>query len=270
MFLRRISLVAMGVIAASMTFSAGPAPAAGAMTCEFPRYISISDDVRYEGTGGGSTTLTFTVYADGGCSHAASVSYPTLSTADYHVFGQTLSWADGDETMRTIVVDINRDSFDESNETFSIPLTTVTGWNHIDGPGTGTILDDDGPKPKWNISDSFCDEGDPSSGPLKTCKFWVSRSKPTMSGETLTVKFQTFNITAKAGTDYDPPPGNLGTVTIPPQTYFNFGSVQIHTNDLCKADKTLQVKISAPSDGGVLADSTSIMTIKEDDWFCDL
>lgn len=280
MIFTKARLMVVGAVAAGLAITAGSAQAAtpatdqaltpaGVATCEFPRWISISDAASYEGTGAGSTTLTFTVTSTG-CSHAASVSYPNLNTQDYSLTGGTLSWNHGDMTPRTIVVNVVRDNIDEPNESFGVPLSPVSGWAGISGQGTGTIYDDDGPKAKWNISDVTCSEGDPANGALKPCAFTVTRSKPVPQGAVFTLNFHTFDLTAVAGKDYDAPPNNVGWIQVFQFSNVGVGVVQLRTNDLCQTDRTLQVQLSAPSDGGVLADPSGIMTIDEDDMFCDV
>src|SRR5262249_16699275 len=116
--------------AAFLTATAGPAHA----TCEFPRYITISDVRAYEGTGAGTTTFTFTV-STYGCGNAASVTVATANGSatvgggDYTAVPPTLlTWAPGDMSSRAVAVTVGRDSTDEVNEFFNVVLSNPTGF----------------------------------------------------------------------------------------------------------------------------------------------
>lgn len=268
MYKNRIRLAVVGAVMAGLAMTASQAEAtpadASANACQdFPRMIGIDNVRAYEGTGATNTTFTFTV-STWGCAHAATVSWDPLATADAFTPGGQLSWADGDLTSRTINVTVGADSIDEANETFSVFLEPGTGWTDIGGPATGTILDDDGPV-KWNVDDVSCGEGDPAGGATKQCAFTVSRSVPAPVGGA-TVKFSTANGTAIAGTHYVTKTNVPVVVQAGKQT--TSGTVALKTNDLCSVDRYLKLTLSSPSDG-VLADPDGIMTIVEDDFWCD-
>jgi streptogramin lyase/Leucine-rich repeat (LRR) protein len=97
---------------------------------------------------GGSVTITVT--RSGGSQGAISIDYATsdyIATADsdYIATSGTLNWADGDATDKTITIDITDDSKVESNETFIVGLSNVTGVAELGSPNTAevTITDDD-------------------------------------------------------------------------------------------------------------------------------
>jgi hypothetical protein len=236
------------------------------LPCDLPRYISINDVRSYESTGGGFTTFVFVVETFG-CTHAASVGYTTsngtANSSDFTATSGTLTWAAGDTSARAITVMVNRDSIDESNETFSVSLTQINGFTSVNGPGLGTILDDDGPV-SWNINDVQCHEGDPSPA-ARLCTFTITLSQPTPVAKTVHVS--TANQTATSPADY------IGFVNKPvsvlPGSDIVQSTVELKPDDVCEANETLTLTLSSPS-AGSLADPAAVMTIAEDDFFCDL
>jgi serralysin len=108
---------------------------------------SIDDVSRTEGTGGTSTatfivSLTFPVVS------TQSLSYTTVdgsaaAGSDYTAAAGVLTFAAG-ESSKTIVVTLNPDSLEESDESFSLVLSAPSeGLEIEDGTGTGTIVNDD-------------------------------------------------------------------------------------------------------------------------------
>lgn len=236
------------------------------LPCDLPRQISINDVRSYEGTGSGFTTFVFVVETFG-CTHAASVGYTTsngsATSSDFTATSGTLTWAAGDTSARAIAVTVNRDSIDESNETFSVPLTQLTGFTSVNGPGLGTILDDDGPV-SWNIDNVECHEGDPSPA-ARLCTFTITLSQSTPGAKTVNVS--TANQTATSPADY------IGfvnkPVSVPSGGNIVQSTVEFKPDELCEANETLALTLSSPSVGS-LADPTAVMRIAEDDFFCDL
>jgi hypothetical protein len=99
---------------------------------------------------GGSILITVT--RTGGSSGAVGVSYATsngsaIAGSDYTSASGTLSWANGDTSNKTFSVPITNDTLDESNETFTVTLSSPTGGAALGSPSssTVTITDDDLP-----------------------------------------------------------------------------------------------------------------------------
>lgn len=94
-----------------------------------------------------------------GSSGAASVNFATAngsatSGSDYTANSGTLSWADGDAADKYVGVSIQNDSSFESNETFTVTLSGVTGAL-LGTPVTNTaIIIDDEPPPITSIGSS--------------------------------------------------------------------------------------------------------------------
>ena len=111
--------------------------------------LSINDVTITEGNSG-TTTMTFTVSLSspapvGGVTFdiATADNTATVANNDYvalSLTGQT--FAQGEST-KTFSVTINGDTDPESNETFFVNITNVTGANVSDGQGIGTITNDD-------------------------------------------------------------------------------------------------------------------------------
>ena len=99
-------------------------------------------------------SVTFTVLRAGSASGAVSVYYATSSgsaivDSDFTSVSGTLSWADGDTTVRTITVNLTNDSTDENDETFTVTLSNPSGSAVLGSyfRATVTIVDDDSPAP---------------------------------------------------------------------------------------------------------------------------
>ncbi|MFL5679673.1 MAG: beta strand repeat-containing protein [Chloroflexota bacterium] len=111
--------------------------------------LTIGDRTVLEGDAG-TTPATFTVTLSAPSGRTVTVQYATAAgtattPADYASASGTLTFAPGD-TSRAIVVNVQGDTLDESNETFNVNLTSPSGAGIADGTGLGTITDDD-PKP---------------------------------------------------------------------------------------------------------------------------
>ncbi len=97
------------------------------------------------------STATITVERNGTVG-PVSVDYATsdvtaVAGSDYTTNAGTLSWADGDNTAKTITVSILDDNVEESSETFTVALNNATGGATIgtNASATVTINDDDSP-----------------------------------------------------------------------------------------------------------------------------
>jgi plastocyanin len=98
--------------------------------------------------GAGNVTLTF--QRTGGDDGAVSVHYATsngsaTSGSDYTAKSGTVSWADKDDSNKTVSVAITNDTAQESTETFNVTLSAPGGGATLDSPAaaTVTIVDND-------------------------------------------------------------------------------------------------------------------------------
>lgn len=85
-----------------------------------------------------SSSQTVTVQFD--TADGTAVASNQSGAGDYQNVTGTLTFAPG-ETVKTITVHVNGDALDESNETFSVTLSSPTNAVIADGRGEGTIID---------------------------------------------------------------------------------------------------------------------------------
>lgn len=92
----------------------------------------------------GAGQATLTVSRVGGSTGAVGVSFTTANGtatagSDYTLTAGTLSWADGDTSSKTISVPILDDAVQESDETFTMSLSSPTGGAALGTPASATI-----------------------------------------------------------------------------------------------------------------------------------
>ena len=132
--------------------------------------VSVADASVAEGDSG-TTQLTFTVTLDAASDEAVSVGYVTsngTATAgvDYTAGNGTITFAPG-VLSQQISVTVTGDGTAETDETFTLTLSSPSGATIADGAATGTILNDDVINPAnlmLSISDASVVEGAPGSG----------------------------------------------------------------------------------------------------------
>jgi parallel beta-helix repeat protein len=165
------------------------------------------------------STVTLTVNRINGSNGSASVVYFTSPgsasfNTDYQTAFGTLSWADGDATPRTIVVDIVDDSVVEGNEDFAVSLGSPIGAS-VGTPGSATVTIIDDPAGTAEFSVAAINTTEEAGSVTVT----VTRTGGTEGP--LTVNYATANGTAVTPSDYLPA---SGSVTFPagsaaPQTF---------------------------------------------------
>jgi hypothetical protein len=136
---------------AGLTFpvdqAGGPAP-----------MLSIDDVTAGEGP---VATATFMVSVSLASTDTVSVSYATApgtaSAFDFVPISGTLSFDPG-VTTQPLVIDLQDDSLDEDDETFSVLLFSPAEAGIEDGEGSGTLTDDDAP-PSLSIASDIVVEG---------------------------------------------------------------------------------------------------------------
>ena len=186
-----------------------------------------------------------------------TVSYETESGtavegSDFDRASGTLTFDPG-STKQTIEVQTRDDELDEADEKFTVKLSSPN-WATLDdetGTGTGTIGDNDAP-PKLSIGDAVVGEGG-------AAQFAVTLD--TASGQEVTVRVQTRNGTAQAGSDYDAVDVTLTfDVGATRQTF----DVQTTLDAVYEADETFTVRLRSPN-GATLDGGTGDGTITDDD-----
>ena len=172
-----------------------------------PPVVSIGDARLVEGPGGGS--MRFPVRLQPASGRTVTVQYATAnvtaaSGTDYTQVSGTLTFAAG-ATERAVAVPIADDALDEQDdERFTVTLhAAVNAAVHAaQGSGTGTIEDND-PEPALSIARGALSEGADDG----TMTFAVQLAPA--SGRTVTVQYETADITATAGNDYTAVSGTL-------------------------------------------------------------
>ena len=172
--------------------------------------------------------------------------------SDFDRASGTLTFDPG-STKQTIEVQTRDDELDEADEKFTVKLSSPN-WATLDdetGTGTGTIGDNDAP-PKLSIGDAVVGEGG-------AAQFAVTLD--TASGQEVTVRVQTRNGTAQAGSDYDAVDVTLTfDVGATRQTF----DVQTTLDAVYEADETFTVRLRSPN-GATLDGGTGDGTITDDD-----
>jgi hypothetical protein len=224
--------------------------------------LSINDVAVAEGNSG-TTNATFTVSLSAASTSAVTVKYDTANGSatagsDYQAASGTLTFAPGD-TSKTITVAVNGDTTPESDETFAVNLSNPTNATIADGQGIGTIQNDDQPPPTppgVSINDVTVTEG--NSGTTDAI-FTVTLS--TVSNSTVTVKYDTADSTATAGSDYQ---SASGTLTFAPGQTSKTITVTVNGDTAVEPDETFFVNLSNPTNA-TITDSQGVGTIKNDD-----
>ena len=231
--------------------------------------LSISDVSTAEGTGAGTTTFTFTVTrtALSGASAVAWATSPGTATAgatcvgaaDYQTASGTLNFAAGVATQ-TLSVNVCRDAIQETDETFTVTLSSPTNATIVDGTGTGTILNDDS---SFTINDVSAAEGTGAG----TTIFTFTVTKSGASTLTSTVAYATTPGSATggaacaAGIDYV---NASGTLTFAPATTTQTIAVTVCRDAVFEANEAFTVDLSSPTNANI-TDASGLGTITNDD-----
>ena len=172
--------------------------------------LTINDVSVTEGNAG-TTNLDFTVSLSipapaGGTTFDIATANGTATTAnsDFTAKSLTTQTIPAGSSTYTFTVVVNGDTTVETNETFFVNVTNVTGANVIDGQGQGTITNDD----SATVSIAKITDGAEANTPTNG-KFRVTQSAASSTNTTLSY---TVTGTATSGTDFT---ALSGSVTIP-------------------------------------------------------
>jgi M6 family metalloprotease-like protein len=210
--------------------------------------------------GGGSVLVTVT--RTGASMGAVGVSYAAsngTATAgpDYTAASGTLSWANGDTANKTFSVPITSDALNESNETFTVTLSSPTGGATLGSPSSSTVtITDDDPAPTVEFSAAS------SSGSEATTPASIGVTLSAPSGQTATVNYAMADVTATAGSDYT---ATSGTLTFNPGVTSQTISVPIINDTAVEGDETFTVTLSGPVNATLGATTTHTYAIINDD-----
>jgi len=221
--------------------------------------LSIADVTVTEGNIG-TTSATFAVTLSAASTTPVTVSFATTdgtaknATGDYIASSGLLTFAPG-VTSQTITVLVDGDTIHESNETFTVDLSSPTGATLAKGSATGTITNDDA-APTLAINNVTTTEGNTGT---KNFTFTVS-----LTGVTevpVTVNYATSNGTATAGTDYI---ATTGSLTFAPGDIAKAVTVLVNGDTTNEANETFLVLLSGAT-GATIADASGTGAILNDD-----
>ena len=209
--------------------------------------LSIQDLGQPEGSSGGltpfvvtidiSTTSEGTVTFDWATTDGTAVAGTCEDGADYIGASGNAQIAAG-ELSTTVTVEVCADSDVEPTETFIVSLSSVNLANPVDTQATIEIQDDD-EVPTATINNVVILE--PASGSSGVAQFTVSLDQ--VSGETVSLDYQTVDGTAVAGSDYE---AASGTVQIPPGNPAGTIQVTVLSDAEVEEDETFTVEFSNP------------------------
>ncbi|MBK7001379.1 MAG: hypothetical protein IPH35_15810 [Rhodoferax sp.] len=213
----------------------------------------------------GSKQLNFTISLAGTTANAITVNYTTANDtatagSDYTAVNGTLGFAPG-EISKTISVPILGDTTGETDETFTLTLSSPNGAIFPSSApsisATATITNDDTPIVSLTSSTTSIAEGDSGSTQLN---FTVNLSNAAASE--ITVSYATTDGTAIAGSDYV---STKNTVGFAPGETSKTISVPILGDTSVESDETFKLTLSSPS-GAVLGSvvSTTATIINDD------
>lgn len=222
--------------------------------------LSIGNVTLTEGNSG-TKTATFTVRLSAPSPNNVTYTIATANNSasagsDYvarSLSGQTIT---AGQTSRTFTVTINGDTARESNESFYVRLSSVSGATAASfGRATGVILNDDGPT--LSIGDVSISEG--NSG-TKLATFIVRLSQA--SGSNVSYSIATRNGTAASGSDYVA--RTLSGQTIAAGQSSRTFAVTINGDQTRENSETFLVNLSSPL-GATILDSQAQGLITNDD-----
>ncbi|MDB6172845.1 MAG: hypothetical protein JWL59_2156 [Chthoniobacteraceae bacterium] len=170
------------------------------------------DDISLQEGDSGTVVKTFTVTRSGDLSKAVTVDWNTVdgtakdgvsdgsASADYVAGQGTLSFA-ANETVKTISVTVNGDTFKEGTETFQVALSNAQNGAVIKGTGSVSILEDAGDSIFGiSIKDAKVIEGD--AGVTTSATFRVELSAAAAVPISFTAATIRGITSARPGTDY--------------------------------------------------------------------
>ena len=225
--------------------------------------LTIADTAVAEGNAGTTTaSFTVTLSAQPGAT-PVTVNYATsngtaVAPGDYSAIASGSLTFSGTTTVQTIPVSVLGDTAVETNETFTVTLSSPVGATLADGVATGTINNDDVPLPSLTIADATVTEGNAGT---TSANFTVTLSA--QPGATpVTVSYATSNGTAVAPGDYTAI--TSGSITFSGTTTVQTIPVTVVGDTTVEPAETFTVTLTSPT-GATLADGVATGTINNDD-----
>lgn len=227
-----------------------------------PVNLSINDVSLNEGNAG-TTTFTFTVSLSapagpGGVTFdIATADGTAVAPGDYTARSLTAQTIPAGSSTYSFSVLVNGDTAPETNETFFVNITNVTGASVTDGQGQGTVVNDDA-APNLTINDVSLNEGNAGT---TTFTFTVSLSAPAPTGG-VSFDIATANGSAVAPGDYTAQ--SLTGQTIPAGSSTYSFSVQVNGDTTPESDEGFLVNVTNATNA-IVVDGQGAGTIVNDD-----
>ena len=227
-------------------------------TGTLPAILNINNVSQLEGDNG-ITNFVFTITLSYPVTDTVTVNYATsdgtaTAPSDYTATSGTLTFSPG-ITTQTLSVPVNGDFLEETNETFTVTLSSSSGAALTSSQGIGTILNDD-IYPVVNINNVTQPEGNTGS-----TNFTFTAILTTTSNQTVTVDYATSNGTATAPSDYTV---TSGTLTFSPGITTQTLTIPVIGDLIGERNETFKVTLSNPS-GAKLGIAQGTATILNDD-----
>jgi hypothetical protein len=222
--------------------------------------LSVNDVAIVEGNSG-SSNLVFTVTLSAADTkriitvHYATANGSATAGSDYTAKSGTLSFPKG-STSQTVSVPVLGDTAVETNETFTLTLTTPVYASIAKASGVGTITNDDNYE-VLSVNNVAVAEGNSGTSNLV---FTVSLSKAD-SLRVITVNYATANGSATAGSDYT---AKSGTLTFPKGSTAQTVSVPVIGDAVIESNETFTLNLTNPVNA-TLANTSAVGTITNDD-----
>ncbi|MFO0810356.1 MAG: Calx-beta domain-containing protein [Gemmataceae bacterium] len=212
-------------------------------------------------------SVAISVTRTGGSTGAVSVQYATANGtasagSDYTTTTGTLTWAAGDAATKTFVVPIIDDTIVESNEAFTIALSSPVGGATLGTASTATvtITDDDQPPVPGTLQFGAAVYSVAENGGLLT----ITVTRTGGAGGAVSVQYATANGTATASSDYTATTGTLSWVNgdATPKTF----TVPILDDAAVEGNETFTLTLTGATGGATLGVATATATIVDNDF----
>jgi len=219
--------------------------------------LSINDVSVPEGNSG-TANAVFTVTLSAASTSTTTVNYATAngtatSGSDFTATSGTLSFAPG-TVSQTINVPVIGDTTPESNENFTVNLSSPVNATIARAQGTGTIVNDDAPG--LSIGNVTVTEADTT---FVNAQFRVTLS--VAASQPVSVHYATADGTATAGADYT---ATSGTLTIPAGSTAGTITVPVRPDTIDEANETFTVNLSSAVNA-TITQAQGVGTITDND-----
>lgn len=224
--------------------------------------MSIDNVTLAEGDAG-TTNFVFTVSLSNLSAFGASATVntadgsATLANNDYAAIVNGNVTIPAGSLTANVTVPVNGDVNVESNESFTVNLTGITGASAGTTTGTGTITNDDNPQPTFSIDDVSLNEGNAG-----TTAFTFTVSLTPAAASTVSVDVATANNTATAGSDYTT---KSQTLTFLAGQVSQMFAVDVNGDTTFEGNESFDVNLTNASAGTMIGDASGSGTIQNDD-----